>query len=90
MWSISLNIEQVIRKTCVNYSANKFKRKFDGRILKIYKKVNGLKGLEILSDLDLVEVYEKAIAMNLEEDFTEILLNEIDRRGIKNLEATIC
>ena len=56
----------------------------------IFKKVNEMKGLGILSDFDLVEVYEKAIAMNLEEDFTEILLIEIDRRGISNLEATIC
>ncbi|WP_428912656.1 sporulation histidine kinase inhibitor Sda [Niallia sp. Krafla_26] len=49
-----------------------------------------MKGLGILSDFELVEVYEKAIAMNLDEDFTRILLIELDRRGIRNLEATIC
>jgi len=49
-----------------------------------------LKGLGILSDFDLLEVYEKAVKMNLEKDFTDLLLMEIDRRGIRDLEPFVC
>lgn len=49
-----------------------------------------MKGLGILSDFDLVEVYEKAVSMKLDQDFTKILLVELDRRGIRNQDMSIC
>ena len=49
-----------------------------------------MKGLGILSDFDLVEAYEHAIKLELDPDFTEILLVELDRRGIRNHTLSIC
>ena len=49
-----------------------------------------MKGLGVLSDFDLVVAYEHAIKLNLDRDFTEILLVELDRRGIRNHTLSIC
>jgi hypothetical protein len=49
-----------------------------------------MKGLGILSDFDLVIAYEHAIKLNLDQDFKEILLVELDRRGIRNHKLSIC
>ena len=49
-----------------------------------------MKGLGILSDFDLVEAYENAIKLELDREFTEILLVELDRRGIRNHTLSIC
>ena len=49
-----------------------------------------MKGLGILSDFDLVVAYENAIKLNLDRDFIEILLVELDRRGIRNHKLSIC
>ncbi|WP_227937659.1 sporulation histidine kinase inhibitor Sda [Alkalihalobacillus deserti] len=38
-----------------------------------------------LKTQDLLKVYEKAIEMNLERDFIEILELELHRRGVINL-----
>ena len=47
-----------------------------------------MRGLGILTDFDLIEVYEKAIAINLEEDFTEMILVEMNKRGLRDIEVT--
>ena len=49
-----------------------------------------MKGLGILSDFDLVEAYEKAVKLELDREFIEILLVELDRRGIRNHTLSIC
>ena len=49
-----------------------------------------MKGLGILSDFDLVVAYEHAIKLNLDRDFKEILLVEMDRRGIRNHKLSVC
>ena len=49
-----------------------------------------MKGLGILSDFDLVVAYEHAIKLNLNRDFTEILLIELNRRGIRNHKWSVC
>ena len=49
-----------------------------------------MKGLRILSDFDLVEAYEKAVKLELDQDFTEILLVELERRGIRDHKLSIC
>lgn len=49
-----------------------------------------MKGLGILSDFDLLEAYEKAVKLELEREFIEILLVELDRRGIRNHTLLIC
>jgi hypothetical protein len=41
-----------------------------------------MKGLGILSDFELVQAYEQAVKLNLDQDFKEILQVEMDRRGI--------
>lgn len=38
--------------------------------------------MESLSNEDLLEIYELAMELNLEEQFIQILLREIDRRGL--------
>ncbi|WP_338470671.1 sporulation histidine kinase inhibitor Sda [Niallia sp. XMNu-256] len=48
-----------------------------------------MKGLRNLSDYDLIVAYEKAVELNLDRDFTEILLVEIKNRGIRTLEPSI-
>jgi hypothetical protein len=49
-----------------------------------------MKGLGILSDFDLVVAYEHAIKLNFDRDFIEILLIELDRRGIRNHKWSVC
>ena len=49
-----------------------------------------MRGLGVLSDFDLLVAYEHAINLNLDRDFTEILLVEMDRRGIRNHTLSIC
>jgi Sporulation inhibitor A len=49
-----------------------------------------MKGLGILSDFDLVVAYEKAVKLELDREFIEILLVELDRREIRNHTLSIC
>lgn len=44
--------------------------------------VNGVSSLDILSDQDLIEVYEKAIQYQLETRFINTLYLELERRGL--------
>lgn len=39
-----------------------------------------------LSDQQILQIYEAAISKNLEQDFIEILENELERRGINKEE----
>jgi len=38
--------------------------------------------MEFLSDTLLIEAYEKAVALNLNEDFIELIKTEIEKRSI--------
>ena len=49
-----------------------------------------MKGLGILSDFDLMEAYGKAVKLELDREFIEILLVELDRRGIRNHTLSVC
>ena len=49
-----------------------------------------MEGLGILSDFDLMEAYETAVKLNLDRDFKEVLLVELDRRGVRNHTLSMC
>ena len=49
-----------------------------------------MEGLGILSDFELMEAYEHAVKLNLDRDFKEILLVELDRRGVRNHKLSVC
>ena len=49
-----------------------------------------MKGLGVLSDCELVVAYEKAVKLNLDQDFIDILLAELERREIRNRTLLIC
>lgn len=48
-----------------------------------------MSSLDILSDQDLMDVYEKAIKYNLEQLFIDTLMAEIERRGLKTVEPVL-
>ncbi|WP_445487913.1 sporulation histidine kinase inhibitor Sda [Niallia sp. 03133] len=46
-----------------------------------------MSGIKNLSNAELLQAYQLAISLNLEKEFIEILMKEINKRNIKRLQT---